>query len=212
MRCHSRSRTRCDGTPCYSHNEHRSHCVLAGDTRLPRASVALPMLSAHKPHWCHRRQAEHAAVRGSRQTCAATTWNRTRPANPRRHRCDCWTRSPTAEAPTPSGSMHRDAPAVKARERPRQPFALSFLYCMRYWKYAHHMQGRKSGLHFFSNGRTMSLLASTPQQAIFQAAERQSHAMPGWSKYLAEPSEHPQPSHPNVPPPRGSPTTAYFSL
>ena len=121
MRCHSRSRTRCDGTPCYSHNEHRSHCVLAGDTRLPRASVALPMLSAHKTHWCHRRQAEHAAVRGSRQTCAATTWNRTRPANPRRHRCDCWTRSPTAEAPTPSGSMHRDAPAVKARERPRQP-------------------------------------------------------------------------------------------
>ena len=121
MRCHSRSRTRCDGTPCYSHNEHRSHCVLAGDTRLPRASVALPMLSAHKPHWCHRRQAEHAAVRGSRQTCAATTWNRTRPANPRRHRCDCWTRGPTAEAPTPSGSMHRDAPAVKARERPRQP-------------------------------------------------------------------------------------------
>ena len=46
---------------------------------------------------------------------------RTRPANPRRHRCDCWTRGPTAEAPTPSGSMHRDAPAVKARERPRQP-------------------------------------------------------------------------------------------
>ena len=56
MRCHSRSsRTRCDGTPCYSHHDHRSHCVLAGDTRLPRVSVALPMLSAHKPHWCHRR-------------------------------------------------------------------------------------------------------------------------------------------------------------
>jgi hypothetical protein len=209
LRCHSRSRTRCDGTPCYSYNEHRSHCVLAGDTRLPRASVALPMLSAHKPHWCHRRQAEHAAVRGSRQTCAATTWNRTRPANPRRHRCDCWTRGPTAEAPTPSGSMHRDAPAVKARERPRQPFALSFLYEILEVCTPH--AGTEKWASFFFQRPDNELLASTPQQAIFQA-ERQSHAMPGWSKYLAEPSEHPQPSHPNVPPPRGSPTTAYFSL
>ena len=49
------------------------------------------------------------------------------------------------------------------------------------------------------------------QEAVFEG-ERTSHAVPEWSKYLAEPSEHPQPSHPNVPLPRGSPTAAYFSL
>ena len=162
------------------------------------------MLSAHKPHWCHRRQAKHAAVRGSRQTCAATTWNRTRPANPRRHRCDCWTRSPTAEAPTPSGSMHRDAPAVKARERPRQPFALSFLY-MRYWKYAHHMQGRKSGLHFFSNGRTMSLLASRLSKQFSRRNDSPMRCLDGlstWRNPRNTPSHHTRTSRPREAPRR----------
>ena len=50
-----------------------------------------------------------------------TACKRTRPADLRCHRCDLWTTSPKAEAPTPSGSMHRDATAVKARARPRQP-------------------------------------------------------------------------------------------
>ena len=84
----------------------RSHCRCSRPTNRTGVTVGRPSTPQS---------------RGSRQTCAATTWNRTRPANPRRHRCDCWTRGPTAEAPTPSGSMHRDAPAVKARERPRQP-------------------------------------------------------------------------------------------
>ena len=63
VRCHSRSGTRCDDTPCYSHNEHRSHCVLAGDTRLGHAPRSHCRCSvAHKPHCCHRRQAEHACT------------------------------------------------------------------------------------------------------------------------------------------------------
>ena len=52
---------------------------------------------------------------------------------------------------------------------------------------------------------------SRKQFRVFEG-ERTSHAVPEWSKYLAEPSEHPQPSQPIVPPPRGSPTAAYFSL
>ena len=181
-------------------------------------SRAIPDCHASRSHCRCSRPTKHTGVTvgrpstpqfEARQTCAATTWNRTRPANPRRHRCDCWTRGPTAEAPTPSGSMHRDAPAVKARERPRQPFALSFLYEILEVCTPH--AGTEKWASFFFQRPDNEFARFTPQQAIFQA-ERQSHAMPGWSKYLAEPSEHPQPSHPNVPPPRGSPTTAYFSL
>ena len=64
---------------------------------------------------------EHEENCSADPTCAATAWNRTRPVDPRSHRCDCWTASPAAEAATPPGSKHRDAPAVKERERPLRP-------------------------------------------------------------------------------------------
>ena len=167
------------------------------------------MLSANGPRYHHRRRAGTRRELRPLTKLRCTACKRTRPADLRRHRCDCWTRGPTAEAPTPSGSMHRDAPAVKARERPRQPFALSFLYEILEVCTPH--AGTEKWASFFSQRPDNEFARFTPQEAIFQAG-RQSHAMPGWSKYLAEPSEHPQPSHPNVPPPRGSPTAAYFSL
>ena len=50
-------------------------------------------------------------------TCAATAWHRSRPTNPRRHRCDCRAIRPTTGVAAPSGSIYRSAPAVKAHER-----------------------------------------------------------------------------------------------
>ena len=70
---------------------------------------------------------EHEENCSADPTCAATAWNRTRPVDPRSHRCDCWTASPAAEAATPPGSKHRDAPAVKERERPLRPYRASLL-------------------------------------------------------------------------------------
>ena len=108
-------------TPCYSYHDKSSHFV-----HLP-SSTAAQKAVAGRPSACRaQRSMKRVAAQGlapglvvpHRRLLVST---RTRPANPRRHRCDCWTRGPTAEAPTPSGSMHRDAPAVKARERPRQP-------------------------------------------------------------------------------------------
>ena len=111
-------------TPCYSYHDKSSHFV-----HLP-SSTAAQKAVAGRPSACRaQRSMKRVAAQGlapglvvpHRRLLVST---RTRPANPRRHRCDCWTRGPTAEAPTPSGAQcigHRDAPAVKARERPRQP-------------------------------------------------------------------------------------------
>ena len=108
-------------TPCYSYHDESSHFVHLS------SSIAAQKAVAGRPSACRaQRSMKRVAAQGlapglvvpHRRLLVST---RTRPANPRRHRCDCWTRGPTAEAPTPSGSMHRDAPAVKARERPRQP-------------------------------------------------------------------------------------------
>ena len=51
--------------------------------------------------------------------CAVTAQQRTRRANLRRHRCNCWTTGPTAEAAKLSNSTHRDAPAVNATLAPQ---------------------------------------------------------------------------------------------
>ena len=74
------------------------------------------VLSANGPRYHHRRRAGTRRELRPLTKLRCTACKRTRPADLRRHRCDCWTRGPTAEAPTPSGSIHRDAPAVKARE------------------------------------------------------------------------------------------------
>ena len=108
-------------TPCYSYHDESSHFVHLS------SSIAAQKAVAGRPSACRaQRSMKRVAAQGlapglvvAHRPLLVST--RTRPANPRRHRCDCWTRGPTAEAPTPSGSMHRDAPAVKARERPRQP-------------------------------------------------------------------------------------------
>ena len=39
-------------------------------------------------------------------TCAATAWHRSRPTNPRGHRCDCRAIRPTTGVAAPSGSMY----------------------------------------------------------------------------------------------------------
>ena len=162
------------------------------------------MLSANGPRYHHRRRAGTRRELRPLTKLRCTACKRTRPADLRRHRCDCWTRGPTAEAPTPSGSMHRDAPAVKARERPRQPFALSFLY-MRYWKYAHHMQGRKSGLHFFSNGRTMSCSLPHLSKRFSRRNDSPMRCLDGlstWRNPRNTPSHHTRTSRPREAPRR----------
>lgn len=79
---------------------------LSADTRLSHLR--------HFHHcWWHAARCKWQRMR----TCAATAWHRSRPTNPRRHRCDCRAIRPTTGVAAPSGSMYRSAPAVKAHER-----------------------------------------------------------------------------------------------
>ena len=80
----------------------RSHCRCSRPTDRTGITIGEP---------------EHEENCSADPTCAATAWNRTRRVDPRSHRCDCWTASPAAEATTPPGSKHRDAPAVKAARK-----------------------------------------------------------------------------------------------
>ena len=70
--------------------------------------------------------------------------------------------------------------------------------------------GTGKWLHFFPQRPESEFARFTAQEAFFEA-ERPFHAVPGWSKYLAEPSEHPQPSRTNPTPPGRLPTAAQKS-
>ena len=79
---------------------------LSADTRLSHLR--------HFHHcWWHAARCKWQRMR----TCAATAWHRSRPTNPRRHRCDCRAIRPTTGVAAPSGSIYRSAPAVKRRTR-----------------------------------------------------------------------------------------------
>ena len=89
--------------------------------RQSRVSVALPMLSAHGPRWHHHRRAgaRRELLGRPNLRCHGLESHATcRSAESPLRLLDS---SPAAEAATPPGSKHRDAPAVKERERPLRP-------------------------------------------------------------------------------------------